>query len=107
MSRRERIIEILSSTDRPLDINQIAALLGLSPREAGSIYEDLKHVAKSLRTSGKVLLMVPPTCKTCGYVFKDLDRPKKPSRCPKCRSERVSSPLFIIRPRDGSGHGRS
>jgi len=51
--------------------------------------------------------MVPPTCKTCGYVFKDLDRPKRPSRCPRCRSERISSPLFIIQPRDGSGHGRS
>lgn len=105
MSRRERIIETLSSTEEPLDVNQIAAQLGLNPREAKSIYEDLEHVARSLRTSDKALLMVPPTCKTCGYVFRDLDKPRRPSKCPRCKSERISSPLFIIRPKDGSRHG--
>lgn len=98
MSRRERIIEILSSTSEPLDVHQLARELGLDPREAGSLYEDLEHIARSLRNSGMALLMQPPVCRSCGYVFKDLKRLRRPSKCPRCRAERISPPRFIIRP---------
>ncbi len=103
MSRRERIIELLTATEEPMDIGEIARELGLDPREAASIYEDLEHIAHSLKNSGFVLLVQPPTCKSCGYVFRDLKRLKKPSKCPRCRSERIYPPRFIIRPRDERG----
>ncbi len=95
---RERIIEILESAERPLSAEEIAAMLG-GGLTARDIYEHLNHVAKSLsaRTRGeKVLLMEPPVCRKCGYVFKDLDKPKKPSKCPRCKSEWISPPRFII-----------
>jgi len=82
---------------------EIARELGLDPREAASIYEDLEHIARSLKNSGFVLLVQPPACKSCGYVFRDLKRLKKPSKCPRCRSERIYPPRFIIRPRDERG----
>jgi len=100
VSRRERIIELLLEAEEPMDVRQIAEALGLDPRESRSIYEDLAHIARSLRSSGLQLLMLPPVCRSCGYVFKDLERPRKPSKCPRCRSERISSPRFIIRHRD-------
>jgi len=103
VSRRERIIELLALAEEPMDVGQIARGLGLDPSEAGSVYEDLEHVARSLRNSDLVLLMQPPTCKSCGYVFKDLKRLRKPSKCPRCRSERIYPPRFIIRPRDERG----
>jgi hypothetical protein len=103
VSRRERIIELLTATEEPMDIGEIARELGLDPREAASIYEDLEHIAHSLKNSGFVLLVQPPTCKSCGYVFRDLKRLKKPSKCPRCRSERIYPPRFIIRPRDERG----
>lgn len=103
MSRRERIIELLTATEEPMDVGEIARELGLDPREAASIYEDLEHIARSLKNSGFVLLVQPPTCKSCGYVFRDLKRLKKPSKCPRCRSERIYPPRFIIRPRDERG----
>ncbi len=103
MSRRERIIELLTATEEPMDVGEIARELGLDPREAASIYEDLEHIAHSLKNSGFVLLVQPPTCKSCGYVFRDLKRLKKPSKCPRCRSERIYPPRFIIRPRDERG----
>ena len=103
MSRRERIIELLTATEEPMDVGEIARELGLDPREAASIYEDLEHIARSLKNSGFVLLVQPPACKSCGYVFKDLKRLKKPSKCPRCRSERIYPPRFIIRPRDERG----
>lgn len=103
MSRRERIIELLTATEEPMDVGEIARELGLDPREAASIYEDLEHIARSLKNSGFVLLVQPPACKSCGYVFRDLKRLKKPSKCPRCRSERIYPPRFIIRPRDERG----
>jgi len=103
VSRRERIIELLAAAEEPMDVGQIARELGLDPSEAGSIYEDLEHVARSLRNSNLVLLMQPPVCKSCGYVFRDLKRLRKPSKCPRCRSERIYPPRFIIRPEDERG----
>jgi predicted Zn-ribbon and HTH transcriptional regulator len=103
VSRRERIIELLTATEEPMDVGEIARELGLDPREAASIYEDLEHIARSLKNSGFVLLVQPPACKSCGYVFRDLKRLKKPSKCPRCRSERIYPPRFIIRPRDERG----
>ncbi len=96
-SRRERIIRVLMDADEPLDVFQIACILGLSPREAQSLYEDLRHVARTLKSRGLTLLMAPPACKTCGYVFKDLRKPRKPSKCPRCRSERISPPRFTVK----------
>lgn len=101
MSRRERIIELLSTTEVPLDVGQIAEALGIDSRSAKMLYEDLEHIARSLKGSGMILLMVPPACKACGYVFKDLEKPRRPSKCPRCKSERVTSPRFIIKARDG------
>ncbi len=93
---RERIARLLKEAGRPLTAEEIAVELGLTPRE---VYEHLKHVAKSVysRSGGtEALLMEPPRCRKCGYVFKDLDSPRKPSRCPKCRSEWISSPRFLV-----------
>ncbi|MEM4718310.1 MAG: transcriptional regulator, partial [Desulfurococcaceae archaeon] len=38
----------------------------------------------------------PPTCRKCGFVFKDLKRPRKPSKCPSCKSEWITPPRFLI-----------
>jgi predicted Zn-ribbon and HTH transcriptional regulator len=95
---REKIIEVLKTTSEPLAAEDIIRILGvdISVRD---VYEHLIHVAKSVRSRSQgreVLLMEPPVCKKCGYVFKDLDKPKKPSKCPRCKSEWISPPRFII-----------
>lgn len=96
-SRREKIMRVLSETNRPLTVNEIAAAIGIyDPREVKSIYEDLKHIAKTVRRKGGVLYMESPQCANCGYVFKNLTKPHKPSKCPRCRSERILPPRFTI-----------
>jgi len=98
LTTREKIIEILRSTNKPLTADELAMVLG-SDLTAKDIYEHLSHVAKTLRSRSKgleVLVMEPPRCRKCGYVFKDLDKPKKPSKCPRCKSEWISPPRFII-----------
>ncbi|MEQ9716001.1 MAG: transcriptional regulator [Candidatus Asgardarchaeia archaeon] len=95
-TRREKIINILLTSEEPLSARDIA--LFLDERDIRLILNDLKHIAKSVRKieGGKYqLVMVPAQCRKCGFVFKEgasLD----PSRCPKCKSEWISPPKFKI-----------
>jgi len=95
---RERIIEILKSTRAPLTAEEIIRALGVDI-PVRDVYEHLSHIAKTVRSRSQgreVLLMEPPVCRKCGYVFRDLDKPKKPTKCPRCKSEWISPPRFII-----------
>ena len=96
---REKIIELLTTSKKPLSAYQIASLLGLEKGEERRIYEEIAHASRSLRrrSGGRLtIVMIPPQCANCGYVFKDLKRPRKPSRCPRCKSERIYPPLFTV-----------
>lgn len=96
---REKIIRILEESSTPLSASEIASLLGLDPSDRKLVYEALSHIAKTIRrksSGSKHLVMIPPHCKKCGYVFKDLDKPRKPSKCPRCKSERIEEPRFAI-----------
>ncbi|MCC6043182.1 MAG: transcriptional regulator [Candidatus Verstraetearchaeota archaeon] len=98
---REKIIKILRESPQPLTAEDIIAALGAEDLEPKDVYEHLKHVAKTVRRRGdEVLVMLPPTCRFCGFTFKDLDKPKKPSKCPKCKGERISPPAFKIVSKD-------
>ncbi len=97
---REKILKLLMETRRPLTAREIAEIVGLDPqRGEAEVYEHLKHIAKTLRRrhGGKaVLYMIPPRCRNCGYVFTDLKEPKRPSKCPRCKSQRIEPPRFYI-----------
>ncbi|NPA98963.1 MAG: transcriptional regulator [Crenarchaeota archaeon] len=100
LTLREKIIELLKNTESPLTVDEIIAVLGLSHRDRKLVYDAIMHAAKTVkrRSSGRLeIVMVPPYCIKCGYVFKDLKKPRKPSRCPRCRSERIAPPRFMIR----------
>ncbi len=98
MSLRERILELLLAVEEPLSIDDIARDLGLDPRMTNEIYGHLEHIAKTVkRKYGKTLMMEPPRCRRCGYIFSSLRKPKKPSKCPKCGSEWIEPPRFIIK----------
>ncbi|NPA85137.1 MAG: transcriptional regulator [Crenarchaeota archaeon] len=91
---RERMMKLLSEASTPLSARDIALELGLDSERA--VYEELKHVAKSIRRSGKRLYIQPAYCRKCGYVFKDAQI-KRPSKCPRCKSQWIEPPRFIIR----------
>lgn len=97
---RERIIKLLIESSRPLTAYEIALMLSLDPKTGEKeVYEHLKHVAKTVwrRSGGRyALFMEPPRCRNCGYIFKDLREPKKPSKCPRCKSQRIDPPRFKI-----------
>lgn len=98
LTTRERIEDLLKKAGRPLTVEEIISSLSLEVTNK-EVYEHIAHIAKSVRarSGGKLaLFMEPPYCRKCGYVFKELDKPKKPSRCPRCKSEWIASPRFII-----------
>ncbi len=88
------MIKLLIETDSPLSAKDIAFELGLESERL--VYEELKHVAKTVKRMGMTLYIEPAYCKKCGYVFKD-GRIRKPSKCPKCKSQWIEAPRFIIR----------
>ncbi|MHA1903587.1 MAG: transcriptional regulator [Candidatus Thorarchaeota archaeon] len=94
-TRRESIALLLEETEHPLSAQEICNILDIKNRSI--VQEDLEHIAKSLKNRGKELLMRPATCGKCDYAFDRRVSPKKPSRCPKCRSEWILSPGFIIK----------
>lgn len=89
-TRRERLKELLLSTEEGLALEEIERLLEAKRQ---TIIADLEHIRRSFRHQDKTLLMVPPSCTTCGYVFR-LESPKAPSRCPACKSRALSDPVF-------------
>ena len=96
---RERIKNLLMNVKEPLTVDEIALELGVERENIKDIYEHLRHVAKTIRRESKgklALFMLPPKCKNCGYVFKNLNKPRRPSKCPRCGSQRIDSPKFII-----------
>lgn len=92
---RERLAKVLLESREPLTIYQLQALVNteLKPSE---LYDELEHVKKTLKRMGYRLEIVPATCKKCGYVFSDREKLKKPSRCPRCKSERIEPPKFFV-----------
>jgi len=92
-------MELLKSSRIPLTAEDIIASLGLKDLKPRDIYEHLRHIAKTVKAQShgkEILVMIPPSCRKCGYTFKELDKPKKPSKCPRCKSERISPPAFKI-----------
>ncbi len=99
LTLREKITELLLKSNEPLSVSEIASYLGIDQRNKRIIYDALQHIAKTIRRKShhrQQLVMIPPMCKNCGYVFKDLDKPRKPSKCPRCKSERITEPRFKI-----------
>ena len=69
----------------------------LDIKKRSIVYEDIDHISKSVKRENKELLISPARCGKCQFVFKVRKTAKAPSKCPKCRSEWILSPGFVIR----------
>lgn len=91
-TRRERLRELLASREEGFSLEEIEDILDL---KRSTILDDLKHLQLSLRHRPERMLMVPPTCRTCGFTFR-LEEPRAPGRCPVCKGESVLLPVFKV-----------
>jgi hypothetical protein len=72
---------------------QLSSEVRISEKE---VYPHLEHIKRSIIKSGQRLVVTPPECKKCGFMFSKRERMKKPGRCPVCRGEAIHEPLFSI-----------
>lgn len=88
---RRRIIELLE--ERECGALDISRALGVEEKE---VYLHLPHIARTAASRKKKLVIIPSDCISCDFVFKSRTRFKKPGRCPRCGSERISEPGYRI-----------
>jgi predicted Zn-ribbon and HTH transcriptional regulator len=91
---RQRLSRSLAEAEYEFEALRLA--LDLSARE---LEEELRHVERSARRSGRRLHVEAPLCRECGFDFPG--RAERhlhpPGRCPRCRSRRIAPPRFRIR----------
>ena len=92
LTTRQRLAEALTGT--LLSTRQLAALIGIPERQ---VEDHLTHIVRSIaRDRIRRFVLEPSACETCGFVFRSRSRLTRPSRCPRCRSEEISSPRYGI-----------
>jgi len=90
LTRRQEIVLLLRGGAATLD--DLAHRLGVSTR---TLRSDIDHVRRSTGRDERFRVHAP-VCLDCGFVFKERARVTAPSRCPRCRSERIDPPRFEI-----------
>lgn len=83
------MIELLRKRDATA--SEASRALGVTESE---VYGHLEEFRRSLRHRDESLMVLPPECMECG--FSEFTDSLNPSRCPECRSERLSEPVFKI-----------
>ena len=89
---RQYMMELLIGAYR--SSYELAGWLGIPER---LVEDHLRHIAKSVaRDRIRHFVVDPSMCQECRFVFRERTRLTRASRCPRCRSESISSPRFMI-----------
>jgi len=89
---RRQIADLLAG--EPCSALELSSALGIPEK---SVYGHLEHLRRTLHHEKRQLLVLPASCRKCGFVFAKRERLQRPGRCPVCRGESLSVPLFAIR----------
>lgn len=89
---RRQLIALLSAGT--CGVRELSQELHQSEKE---IYDHLQHIDRTLSTGGKRLVIEPPVCLACGFVFEKRTRPQPPGHCPQCKKTRIRRPRYAIR----------
>jgi predicted Zn-ribbon and HTH transcriptional regulator len=97
---RERLTTIRDQLHKELrggfvTARQLSTLVRISEK---AIPAHLEHLRKSAAGAGERFEVEPAVCNKCDYVFEDRDKLTRPTRCPKCKGERIDPPRFRISP---------
>jgi len=88
---RQMIIDLLSL--HAMDARELSREAGIREKE---VVDHLAHIARSLASKNKRLIIQPSRCLRCGYIFADRRRLTRPGRCPHCKSSHLQNPVFSI-----------
>jgi hypothetical protein len=88
---RHEIISVLEG--QALSAKEISGLVGIREKE---VYDHLEHIRQSLQRHERQLIVTPAACEDCGFVFRKRERLTRPGRCPVCKGEEITEPLFEV-----------
>ncbi|AKG92469.1 putative transcriptional regulator containing an HTH domain fused to a Zn-ribbon [Geoglobus ahangari] len=88
---REKIFDLLM--EREMSVSEIIRELGLDPSMRKEVFRIIESLGRIAKRKGMRVYVMPATCLSCGFTFRSLN----PSKCPECRSERISEAKFIIK----------
>jgi len=88
---RHGVLRLLETT--PQTLRQLSSALGVPEK---SLVPHLEHLQRSLRGSDRHLRVEPARCKHCGFVFAKRERIERPGRCPVCKGESLTEPVFSV-----------
>jgi len=92
LTTRQQLMALL--TQHSFTARDLASHVHLAER---LVEDHLAHIIRSLeRSTSQQFVMEEPECQDCGFAFRNRTRLKRPSRCPSCRSEAITSPRFSI-----------
>jgi predicted Zn-ribbon and HTH transcriptional regulator len=83
MTVRRDLVQLLG--DRPRSVSWIAREMAIG---RGDAEEHLRHAIRSARAAGHEVVIVPATCRQCGFTFGE-EKLAKPGKCPECRGTRL------------------
>ncbi len=86
--RRQIVALLETGTFAALEISQAVHA------SVAEVQGHLEHIERSLRNEGRRLVVEAASCKACGYTFPG--KLTRPSRCPRCRGERIAVPRFTV-----------
>ncbi len=90
LTRRQELALMLS--EQELTVREIGDYFRATTEE---IVEDLKHIAYKYKDR---FVAKPAICKMCGFIFKEREKiRRKPSKCPRCRNEKIQEPRFSLK----------
>ena len=88
-TKRQKLINFLVNQNATLDLRQIMKELEYPSKRA--LLNDTMSISKTLRNKGKHLIILPPSCIACGFVFQiKKTNLKIPSKCPKFKQQMIS-----------------
>ncbi len=88
---RQQMMAVLQEGE--WDVRGLSQRLGIAEKD---VIAHLAHVQQSLAAGGARLVIRPPYCRACGFVFKGRGRFTRPGRCPQCRQTRIAPPFFQV-----------
>lgn len=88
---RQAIAGLLSGT--PLSAHDLSGRAGIPEKE---VCGHLNHIRRTIGKGRPRLIVTPAECRTCGFVFRKRERLERPGRCPVCKGESISAPLFSM-----------
>ena len=92
LTRREKTKRILQD-GRFAGIDEL--IMELEIYDKRILINDLQHIERSLKRLPQRLKIKAAQCQECGFTF-DKKKIKYPSKCPRCKGQRISSPQFKI-----------